>query len=424
MMNTLFSKPKRIWRFILVFSLVPVAIQAVAKPAEMRITVWSIYQPGLDKVGDWIERKIKQFEKANPGIDIEHRFWDNQSYKIKLKVAMFSGEGPDIFYNWGGESQLMYSRLGLLYDLTGDLGKGKWGLSQGMFATHSHQDRIYGVPIFPTVEVVWYNKELFMKNGWKTPRTWDEFLALCGKVKAKGYIPVAMGGQEPWTILQAYMYLVDRVAGRERYFSAKARQASFTHPDFVEAFRLLRNLVQAEYLPRDVLSLNYTEATQLMIQNTALMMFMGDWEYGRLTNQMRENFELWDFFTFPVFPGKPGRPESIIGGVDGFSIKNSKNSKAAVKFLKFLASPENLTEVYRESGILVSLASPYMRKNDRPQIKGIAKLLSTASTLTQWWDQDLPEPVTQSLLRGLQDLLAGRISPEEAAVMLEEAYHK
>jgi ABC-type glycerol-3-phosphate transport system substrate-binding protein len=422
-MDTLFSKSKLIGRLMLWVGLVLVAtVPIMAKPAEVRITVWSIYQPGLDKVGDWLERKIKQFEKANPGIDIEYSFWDNQSYKIKLKVAMFSGESPDILYNWGGESQLVYSREGLLYDLTGDLGRGKWGLSQGMFATHSYQGRIYGVPVFPTVEVVWYNKEQFMKNGWKTPQTWNEFLALCGKIKAKGYIPVTMGGQEPWTILQPYMYMVDRVAGKERYISAKARQTGFTHPDFVEAFRLLQNLAKEEYLPHDVLSLNYTEATQLMIQNNAMMMFMGDWEYGRLTNQMRENFNQWDFFPFPVFPGKPGLSQSIIGGVDGFSVRNSKKSGTAVKFLKFLTSRENLTEVYRESGILVALASPYMGKNDQPQVKGIAKLIAKASTLTQWWDQDLPEPVTQSLLRSLQELLAGRISPEEAATMIEEAY--
>jgi ABC-type glycerol-3-phosphate transport system substrate-binding protein len=399
-----------------------VTIPLLAEPAETRITVWSIYQPGLDKIGDWLERKIRQFEKANPGIKIDYSFWDNQSYKIKLKVAMFSGEGPDVLYNWGGESQLMYSRLGLLYDMTGDLGKEKWGLSKGMFATHSYQGKIYGVPLFPTVEVVWYNKKIFMKNGWKPPQTWDEFLILCGKIKAKGYIPVAMGGQEPWTILQPYMYLVDRVAGRERYLSAKARQLKFTHPDFVEAFGLLRNLAAENYLPPDVLSLNYTEATQLMTQNNALMMFMGDWEYGRLTHQMQENFDQWDFFLFPVFPGKSGTAQSIIGGVDGFSIRHSPNSKAAVRFLKFLTSKENLTEVFRESGLLVALSSPYMGKNDRPQIKAIAKLLANASTLTPWWDQDLPEPVTQILLRSLQDLLAGRITPEEAGVLIEKAY--
>jgi ABC-type glycerol-3-phosphate transport system substrate-binding protein len=318
----------------------------------------------------------------------------------------------------------MYSREGLLYDLTKDLGKGRWGLSKGMFTNHSYQGKIYGIPVFPTVGVVWYNKVLFRQNNWKTPHTWDEFLRLCEQIKTKGYIPVSMGGKDPWTILQPYMYLVDRVAGRERYFSAKARQIGFTHPDFVVAFQLLQSLATGGYLPQDVLSLNYTEATELMIQNNALMMFMGDWEYGRLTNQMRENFAQWDFFPFPVFPGKQSQSKSLIGGVDGFSIKNSKNSSAAVKFLKFLTSSASLTEIFRDSGILVALAAPYVNKNDRPQVKGLVQLLTNASAFTPWWDQDLPEPVTQSLLQTLQDLLAGRITPGEAAAMIEAAYEK
>ncbi|MCL6591721.1 MAG: extracellular solute-binding protein [Firmicutes bacterium] len=390
----------------------------------VRITIWTINQPGLDLSGDWIEREIKLFEAANPGITVDHIFWENQSYKIKLKVAMFSGEGPDILFNWGGESQLIYSREGLLYDLTEDLGKDKWGLSPGMFATHSYRGRIYGIPLFPSVEVGWYNKELFQKNRWKTPQTWDEFLALCERIKAKGYIPLAMGGQEPWTILHPYMYLVDRLGGSALYQAAKARQEKFTHPDFIMAFRMLRNLATKEYLPKEVLSLNYREALQLMTQDKALMMFMGEWQYQELTNQMRQDFDKWDFFPFPSIPGGKGPARSVVGAVAGFSIKKSNNSKAALQFLKFLASKKSLTESYRMTGKLTSLASPYLDKNERPQIKGIAKLLAGATSLTQWWDQDLPEPVAQSLLQSLQDVLSGKRTPEQAAALIEAAYER
>ncbi len=424
-MDHLFSKSKFIARFILALLLSWALIYpTLARGKIIRITIWTINQPGIDVTGDWLEREIKLFEATNPDIIVEHSFWENQSYKIKLKVAMFGGEGPDILFNWGGESQLVYSREELLYDLTGDLGKDKWGLSPGMFATHSYRGRIYGIPVFPSVEVIWYNKELFLKNGWKPPQSWDEFLILCNKIKNKGYIPVAMGGREPWTILYPYMYLVDRLGGSGRYLSAKTRQASFTHPDFIKAFQLLRNLAKEEYLPREVLSLNYMEASELMIQNKAMMMFMGDWEYQRLTNQMRQDFNKWDFFAFPVLPGGKGPPDNIIGAVAGYSVKKSPNSKTAIKFLKFLCGRKSLTESYQTTGKLVALATPYMGKNDRPQIKRIAKLLANSDSLTQWWDQDLPEPVTQSLLRSLQDLLAGRLSPEQAAATIEAAYSK
>ena len=420
-----FRSAIRIFLIILLGGLIILStLKTDAKSENTRITFWTINQPGLDITGDWMEYEIRKFEAANPGVTIEHRFWENQSYKIKLKVAMFGGDGPDILFNWGGESQLIYSREGLLYDLTRDLGKDKWGISPGMFATHSYQHRIYGIPLFPSVEVVWYNKDLFIRNGWKTPETWDDFLILCHKIKAKGYIPIAMGGQEPWTILYPYMYLVDRLAGSGLYHSAKARQSGFNAPDFIEAFHLLQDLAKNKYLPDEVLSLNYMEATQLLLQNKAAMMFMGDWEYLRLTNQMRQDFYKWDFFQFPVLSGGKGSYKNTVGAVAGFSIRKSKNSKTALKFLEFLSSQQSLIEYYKKTGKLVTLATPYMGKNDRPQIKKLAKLLADTPSLTQWWDQDLPEPVTQILLQSLQELLAERRSPEQAASMIEEAYRK
>ncbi len=422
-MNILKSRSNLVLRFILFLFLCGITIHPIAaKELKNRITIWTINQPGLDVTGDWMEDRIRRFEAANPEIFVEHSFWENQSYKIKLKVAMFSGEGPDILFNWGGESQLIFSREGLLYDLTKDLGKDKWGLSPGMFTTHSYRHRIYGVPFFPSVEVIWYNKDLFKTYGWQTPQTWDDFLELCAQIKFKGYMPVAMGGREPWTILYPYMYLVERLAGHDLYQEAKSRRTSFTRPEFVEAFRLLKQLADRGYLPTEVLSLSYMDSSQLLIQNKAVMMFMGDWEYLRLTNQMRQDFDKWDFFTFPVLPGGKGRVKNVIGAVAGFSIKKSDKSQTALKFLKFIASRESLAKSYQITGKLVALATPYMGDQDRPQIKNIAKLLANASSLTQWWDQDLPEPVTQILLKSLQDLLAGRCSPEQAAAMIEEAY--
>lgn len=422
-MNNSKSGFNLVLRFILLLLVCGITIPPLAAGQfKTRITIWTINQPGLDVTGDWVEEMISRFEAANPGIIVEHSYWENQSYKIRLKVAMFSGAGPDILFNWGGESQLIFSREGLLYDLTADLGKDKWGLSPGMFTTHSYRQRIYGVPFFPSVEVIWYNKDLFKTHGWQRPQTWEDFLELCAQIKSKGYIPIAMGGREPWTILYPYMYLVERLAGPELYQEAKSRRTSFTRPEFVKAFRLLKQLANRGYLPTEVLSLSYMDSSQLMIQNKAAMMFMGDWEYLRLTNQMRQDFDKWDFFPFPVFPEGKGKVTNVIGAVAGFSIKKSDQSPTALKFLKFLASRESLIKSYQLTGKLVALATPYLGNQDRPQIKNIAKLLASASSLTQWWDQDLPEPVTQSLLKSLQDLLAGKCSPEQAAAMIEAAY--
>ena len=86
---------------LVLISLIPL-ITITAKQEYIRISIWTINQPGPDPVGNWIEGKISQFEKANPNIVIVHNFWENQSYKIKLKVAMLVATAP-IFYIIGVE---------------------------------------------------------------------------------------------------------------------------------------------------------------------------------------------------------------------------------------------------------------------------------------------------------------------------------
>lgn len=46
-----------------------------------------------------------------------------------------------------------------------------------------------------TVMTAWfYNKTIFQKVGVQPPKTWDEFIIVCDKIKKAGYIPIAMGG--------------------------------------------------------------------------------------------------------------------------------------------------------------------------------------------------------------------------------------
>lgn len=403
--------------------IVVLLVGVVGTAAPTRISVWGIFRPNeTDMYGVWLLEQIKAFEAANPDIRIDYNYTDNEAYKTKLQVAMLGGAGPDILYNWGGETQAIYSREGMLYDLTKHIDKNYWGLSKGLFSTHTYQGKIYGIPMFPTVNSVWYNKEMFEKYGLKAPATWSEFMDVCEKLKKKGIIPFSIGGKDAWTILHPFMYLADRTAGAELYSKAKAGTARFDHPDFVRAFALLETLSKKGYLPPDVLNLTYGDATQLMVRDRAAMMSQGNWLYNILTSESTKDFDKWDFFPFPVIEGGKGDPKAVIGCADGFSINEScKHPEAAVKFLKFITSKKSIVDCHQKTHALVAMADPYMDESAQPQVKKVATLLAEATSLTQWWDQDLPAPMTQALLQGLQEILAGIRTPKQVATALEEA---
>ncbi|TCL77002.1 carbohydrate ABC transporter substrate-binding protein (CUT1 family) [Hydrogenispora ethanolica] len=415
---------KKFWMAgVLILVVLVAGMSIVGAAAPVKLTVWSLQRPNeTDSLGWCMMNQIKAFEKANPGIDIEYNYTENEAYKTKLQVAMLGGAGPDILFNWGGETQAIYSREGLLYDLTKAVGKDYWGLSKGLFSNHVYNGRIYGIPFFPTVNTVWYNKKMFAKYGITPPKTWSQLLTVCEKLKSQGIIPFTVGGKDSWTILHAFMYMADRVAGAKMYQAAKAGKARFDNPAFVKAFGLLDTLVKKGYFPPDALNLTYGDACQLMMKDKAAMMAMGNWHFTVLTNENKSDFDKWDFFTYPVVEGGKSDPHSILGAADGFSINQScKNPAAAVKFLKFMASKENMAERFQKSSSLASLATPYMEDNTLPQMKGLANVLAHASSLTLWWDQDLPAPMSQALLQGLQEIMGGAKTPKQVATAFEEA---
>jgi raffinose/stachyose/melibiose transport system substrate-binding protein len=398
-------------------------VSVVGATGPVKLNFWTIQRPNeTDSLGMCLMNEIKAFEKANPDIKIEYNYTENEAYKTKIQVAMLGGAGPDVFFNWGGETQAIYSREGMLYDLTKAVGKDYWGLSKGLFSNHIYKGRIYGIPFFPTVNTVWYNKKMFAQYGLTPPKTWSELLTVCEKLKGQGIIPFTVGGKDAWTILHAFMYMADRTAGAKLYQEAKTGKARFDNPAFVKAFGLLDTLVKKGYFPPDALNLTYGDACQLMMKDKAAMMAMGNWHYTVITNENKSDLDKWDFFTYPLVEGYKGDPKSILGAADGYSInKSCKNPEAAIKFLKFMVNKENSAERFKKSSSLAPLATPYMDDTTLPQMKKLAEVLANASSLTLWWDQDLPAPMTQALIQGLQEILAGAKTPKQVATAMEAA---
>lgn len=412
------------WIFgVLLLSVLLIGVSIAGAAAPVKLTFWSIQRPNeTDALGMCLVNQIRAFEKANPNIKVEYNYTENEAYKTKLQVAMLGGAGPDIFFNWGGETQAIYSREGLLYDLTKAVGNDYWGLSKGLFSNHTLNGKIYGIPFFPTVNTVWYNKKIFAKYGITPPKTWSELLTVCEKLKKEGVTPFSVGGKDSWTILHAFMYMADRTAGAKLYQDAKAGKARFDDPAFVKSFGMLDTLVKKGYFPPDALNLSWGDSIQLMMQDKAAMMAMGNWLYTALTDENKVDFDKWDFFTYPSVEGGKGDVKSILGAADGYSInKACKNPEAAIKLLKFLSRKENGAERFVKSSSLAALASPYMDDNTLPQMKKIADVLANASSLTLWWDQDIPASMTQSLLQGLQEILAGAKTPQQVATAMEKA---
>jgi raffinose/stachyose/melibiose transport system substrate-binding protein len=168
------------------------ALTATALSASAgEVTVWSWRtedQAAMEKI-------FAAFTAKNPDITVKLQFTPDADYQNRLSTALRGGKGPDIAqlkaYGElqplvdGGYLDALNDSVPELKDFTPAALGGSVGIADG---------KIYGVPYSTPVMGVFYNTEIFEKNGIAVPKTYDEFVAACEKLKAAGVLPIAAGG--------------------------------------------------------------------------------------------------------------------------------------------------------------------------------------------------------------------------------------
>lgn len=202
-----------------------------------------------------------------------------------LKARVSSGNPPTAaqislkgLQEWAAE--------GLLGDLTPVAEKEGWEavLPDAIKEAAKYDGKWVGVPFnIHRPNWVWMNAKVFKDNGLTPPKTWDEFFAAGDKLKEKGIIPLALGGQ-PWQETIIFEDVVVAVGGPEFYrktlmdLDAEALKS----PEMVQVFDLMRKI--KGYVDPNTPGRVWNDATAMVLRGEAAMQFMGDWAKGEIVN--------------------------------------------------------------------------------------------------------------------------------------------
>jgi len=153
-----------------------------------------------------VERSLRDFEAANPGLRIKRiNPGDAGSFYTKLQTMMAAGEPPDVFYV-GNERIPSFASLGLLEPLdhfvAADAASGEPGALRleelypqvvdafRYDGANAGRGTLWGIPKDFTTVGFYYNKDIFRQAGVPFPAadwTWDDFVAAARAIhKAKG----------------------------------------------------------------------------------------------------------------------------------------------------------------------------------------------------------------------------------------------
>lgn len=382
-------------------------IGAASAATEVRVVVahYSDQTPVI------FEGMAKEFEAANPDVDIkiEDVSWDNLQQRLTTDIA--GGTAPDIAII-GTRWLVDYAQQDIAEPLDSYMTpefKGRF--IEAFMAPSTIDGKIWGLPVAASARAMYYNETLLQKAGIDhPPTTWDELQADAQKLKDAGSYGFAIQGKEIET--DAYWYYALWTQGGNLLENGKSGIASDAG---VRAATLYKGMIDKGLTQPDVTAFNRQDIESLFKQGRVGMLLSGPWLRGQMAKDAPD-------VKYGIAPIPEGTTKATYGVTDSIMIfKTSKVKKEAWKFLQDTAfTPKWRKEFSGKEGflpVLKAVASDPQFANDA-QLKAFIGMLPYArfAPLIPNWEE-----MADTTSAALQNIYLGKVEPKPG---LEQAAQK
>ena len=363
--------------------------------------------PGLQK---FVDDSVSSYTAAT----VKPMLQDTAVVISQFQTAAAAGKAPDIQYLWNGIYHMESVWLGYLRPLNGLIKDDVIKASSPTLLSH-FGGNVYRLGWYPLPMIWIYNKDLYDKAGLDAdaaPKTWDDLLNACDKLKAKGIAPLGGGIQDgywgEWFFGHALAQNVDSAGEAIDLFTG---QRDFRDPKYHEQWVRLEELKKHDFLNSEMSSTElYPGIDMIVAGKVAAGLSVG----ARLPADSKATKGRIGTMVMPVY-GKGKMAGKPILDSQGLGISaNSANPEAAAAFLEYLQSPERLKAFHEKTGWI-----PANTTFDTSVIEDEA-----VRTMWQKWglSENIPylsnlvpgQFYEQALLPTAQQVVQGKMTGEEA----------
>lgn len=337
--------------------------------AKITLTIQSYSNPN-ELVAQFIQKVlIPEFNKKYPDVEVKYVYVPFYEYLPTILQQAVAGTLPDMVYldnPWVPQLiEAGFSKISPI--MMKDLGEKFWlDFFEGHRLVTSKNGRIYALQVHTNNLALFYRENLLKQAGvGKPPRTWDELLEACKKVKEKLgiYGLVFYAGADEAGTWQFEPFL----------WSNGGSLLELDKPEAIKALEFVTTLVKEGYAPRDVINMkDQGDVTIWFMNGQAAMMINGNWEFGwHLLPDVLEKLGDVKVAPFPVPDASMKSAVLPFGGeCVGITTSDKERMKYAWELIKIWFK-EKLDEYYEKwTGHIPTLAS-YSEKiaKIRPEFK-------------------------------------------------------
>lgn len=305
--------------------------------------------------GGYGDEYAKSFEdmykKTYTGATISHL--GTQDISPKLQPRFNAGNPPDVIDDSGAQQMKIdvLQGAGQLTDLTQLLDapylddptkKIRDVLLPGTIEQGSIGGKMYSLNYVYTVFGLWYSNKLFKDKGWTVPKTWDDFITLCGTIKAAGIAPFAHQGKYPYYANYVILDLIAKQGGADLIKKIDACDpTAWDDPAALAGVTAFYKIMDGDFLLPGTNGMTHTESQTAWCQGKAAFIPSGSWLENEMIKVTPADFDM-AFLPIPSLSGDKLPATAVRAGAgEPFIVPaKAKNQAGGLEFLRMMLTKE------------------------------------------------------------------------------------
>lgn len=297
------------------------------------------------------EYAIEQFRTREPNITFDRQQF-NQAPQSYLTLA----PPPDVMTSGAYSFLTQAAKQNLVLDLSelwAETGL-RDAFPAGFQALSAYEGKQYYLPVGYAWTAIYYNRAIFEQYGLQPPTTWDEFIAVCDTLLAKGETPLALAGQDTWLTMLWFDYLDLRLNGAAFHRALLQGQLPYNDSRVLAVVEQWSSLLRNGYVVERPEQFNDLASLMTLIRNDngmlreqkAVMTLVSPFWMTQLPTKFHEELA---FFRFPTMdPATPGA--EVVTTLGYMAPSNGQHRAETLAFLTYIGSKEGQTTITQQLG--------------------------------------------------------------------------
>jgi raffinose/stachyose/melibiose transport system substrate-binding protein len=393
------------------------------------LSIWDDTDPNTN--GYILTQLSNEYAKTVEGFEWEYEYVSINDINQRVAVYQANNDLPDITIFESGARLIPVIQSGQIVDL--DKALAELGIADCVDAGAASLLRslngigLYDLPLGMNMEGFWFNKALFTQAGLdpnNPPKTWDEFMAACEKLKAAGITPIVEGGSDRWPMTRVLNAYLVRSVGLNAVQDVAEGKAKFTDPAYVAAAQMFRDMATKGYFATGMNTIDPSTASAMLMNGQAAIKYDGSWFSSNLNSA--DNAAGPDgigFFNVPLVTGVTAG-----GTLDDYSMNcgnimmfaTNKYDAALQDWMKYVL-PRIGDFAMETSGSFKGFKVNSMPSNLPSYTKLVGDVLGSAEGSFLWFEAKMPVKASEFAQNNIAMLYNGEMTPIQYMTGLQEA---